>query len=443
MSNYPIIIGFLTVANTVVLFVLLKKILSLGKGTDEGGARFEALLKTEFSGNRDEYEKKARSMREEFERSQKSLREEIAKNINEFNRTMTDNFEKLSNAHGKLFGGFKSSLESLSKAGLESQETLKNTVEKRLEKIQNDNEKQLEKMRSTVEEKLQGTLEKRLSQSFKQVEENLRQVHQGLGEMQNLAQGVGDLKKVLTNVKTRGTWGEFQLGNILEEILSPDQYEKNVSIKKNSVEYAVKLPGQGLDKGSCIYLPIDSKFPQEDYQRLLDAQEQSDPVAFEAASSSLQTSIRREAGKIKDKYIAPPETTDFAVMFLPTEGLYAEVLRRPGLAESVQRDFRIIITGPTNFAALVNSLSVGFRTLAIQKRSSEVWQLLGTVKGEFGKFSDLLDGVRKKLNEASNKMEDVSRKSRTIEGKLKKVEQLPDGRVGVLMVDEADKYQNA
>ena len=403
--------------NLSILLILAKRVFSREKNT-----KIETSLKEEFSQNRDEYSKNARF-----------TREELVKNIHEFNRTITDSFEKLSNAHGKQFGDFKEGLEALSKEGLKSQETLKNVVEKRLEQIQDDNRKQLEKIRETVEEKLQGTLEKRLTQSFKQVEDNLHQVHKGIGEMKNLAQGVGDLKKVLTNVKSRGTWGEFQLGNILEEMLSPEQYAKNVTIKKNTVEYAVKLPGQGLDKGQCIYLPIDSKFPQEDYQRLLDAQEQSNLVEIKKASADLKSIIKKEARSIRDKYIDPPNTTDFAVMFLPTEGLYAEILRRPGLVESIQREFRITISGPTNFAGLLSSLSIGFRTLAIQKRSSEVWELLGAVKTHFGKFSELLDSVQKKLNEASNKMEDASRKSRTIERKLTKVETLPSGRADILI----------
>ena len=388
MTNPLIIITlFLAVSANVILLVILKKILSSKKSDliKEENARLETSLKAEFSSNRSEYANNAHL-----------TREELAKNI----------------------------------------QGLNTTVEKRLEKIQDNNEKQLEKMRGTVEEKLQGALEKRLSQSFKQVEDNLRQVHKGLGEMKNLAQGVGDLKKVLTNVKSRGTWGELQLGNILEEILISEQYDKNVAIKgRNRVEYAIKLPGQGLDKKECIYLPIDSKFPQEDYQRLLEAQEQSNLDAAQAASSSLEASIKKEARSIKDKYLDPPRTTDFAILFLPTEGLYAEILRRPGLVESIQRDFHIIVTGPTNFAGLLNALSVGFRTLAIQERSSEVWKLLGAVKNHFGKFSDLLDNVQKKLHEASNKMETVSQKSKTIERELKKVEELPSPQAEVLIPD--------
>ena len=372
--------------------------------------RIENLLKSEIMSNREEHSKSARSSREE-----------ITYNINNFNKTIAGNFASLSTAQGARFEDFQKNLEKLSAKGLEAQESLRDIVEKKLEKIQNNNEKQLEKMRSTVEEKLQGTLEKRLSESFQQVENNLRQVHKGLGEMKSLAQGVGDLKKVLTNVKSRGTWGEFQLGNILEEILSPEQYEKNVAIKKNSrerVEYAVKLPGQGLSKGECVYLPIDSKFPQADYQRLMEAQEQSNQCAVETASSSLETSIKKEARTISDKYISPPNTTDFAIMFLPTEGLYAEILRRPGLSESIQRDHRIIITGPTNFAALLNSLSVGFRTLAIQKRSSEVWKLLSAVKTNFGTFSTLLDGVQKNWMRRPTKWKGFPKHQKQLSGVL-------------------------
>ena len=417
----------LAVVANIVLIIILKRNTAQNRDVD-----IENLLKSEFLSNREEYSKSARS-----------LREEITHNINNFNKTITDSFTNLSTSQGVRFEDFQKNLEKLSERGLEAQVSLRDIVEKKLEKIQDDNEKQLEKMRSTVEEKLQGTLEKRLSESFQQVENNLRQVHKGLGEMKNLAQGVGDLKKVLTNVKSRGMWGEFQLGNILEEVLSPEQYEKNVAVKRNSmerVEYAVKLPGQGLKKGECVYLPIDSKFPQEDYQRLLEAQEQSDHSAVEAASSSLESSMKREARTIKVKYISPPQTTDFAVMFLPTEGLYAEILRRPGLAESIQRDHRIIVTGPTNFAALLNSLSVGFRTLAIQKRSSEVWKLLGAVKTHFGTFSTLLDGVQKKLDEASNKMEKVSKKSKTIERSLGKVEELPTSQSNFFIPEENGSY---
>jgi DNA recombination protein RmuC len=283
-------------------------------------------------------------------------------------------------------------------------------------------------MRATVDEKLQTTLEKRLGESFKQVSERLEQVYKGLGEMRNLATGVGDLKKVLTNVKTRGTWGEIRLSHILEQILTPDQYGVNVATKKNSnerVEFAIKLPGQDTDEQKVVWMPIDSKFPQEDYQRLLDAQEAADKELSEKSIKNLEMRIKTEAKFIKEKYIDPPHTTDFGIMFLPIEGLYAEVLRRPGLCDTLQREFRIVVTGPTTLAALLNSLQMGFRTLAIEKRSSEVWELLGVVKTEFGKFGDVLAKTKKKLKEASNTIGQAEVRTRAIERKLRDVEQVP------------------
>ena len=283
-------------------------------------------------------------------------------------------------------------------------------------------------MRATVDEKLQSTLEKRLGESFKQVSERLEQVYKGLGEMRNLATGVGDLKKVLTNVKTRGTWGEIQLGNILEQILTPEQYAINVQTKKNSnerVEFAIKLPGQDSDKDQVVWMPIDAKFPQEDYQRLLDAQDEADKDAADKSIRNLEMRIKAEAKAIKEKYIDPPNTTDFAIMFLPVEGLYAEVLRRPGLCDILQRDYRVVVTGPTTLAALLNSLQMGFRTLAIEKRSSEVWELLGVVKTEFGKFGDVLSKTKKKLQEASNTINKAEVRTRAIERKLREVQEIP------------------
>jgi DNA recombination protein RmuC len=291
-------------------------------------------------------------------------------------------------------------------------------------------------MRRTVDEKLQGTLEKRLGESFKQVSERLEQVHKGLGEMQSLAAGVGDLKRVMTNVKTRGTWGEFQLGAILEQILAPEQYDANVATKTGSgerVEFAVRLPGPNEDSSTVVYLPIDAKFPAEDYPRLLDAQEAADPDALGAAAKGLETAIRGSARDICEKYISPPATTDFAVMFLPTEGLYAEVIRRTGLVEWCQRDCRVVIAGPTTLAALLNSLQMGFRTLAIQKRSSEVWELLGAVKTEFGKFGDVLGKVKKKLDEASKTVEQAETRTRVMNRALRSVEALPAAPTALLL----------
>ncbi len=274
---------------------------------------------------------------------------------------------------------------------------------------------------------MHATLEQRLGESFKLVSERLELVHKGLGEMQTLASGVGDLKKVLTNVKTRGTWGEIQLGNLLEQILSPEQYAKNVATKLGSndrVEFAIKLPGKERD-GEVVWLPLDAKFPQEDYQRLVEAAEQANVALVDETGKMLEARIKNEAKSIKEKYLDPPRTTDFAILFLPTEGLYAEIIRRIGLTDLLQREYRVTVAGPTTLAAILNSLQMGFRTLAIEKRSSEVWSLLGAVKTEFGRFGEILDKTQKKLQEASNTIETASRRSRAIEQKLKDVQQLP------------------
>ncbi len=313
-------------------------------------------------------------------------------------------------------------------------ETIRQTVEEKLRFLQEDNNLKLEQMRATVDEKLHATLEQRLGESFKMVSDRLEMVHQGLGEMQTLATGVGDLKKVLTNVKTRGIWGEIQLAAILEEILSPEQFSTNVATRPGSserVEFAIKLPGQ--QTGECVWLPIDAKFPQEDYLRLVEATEQANPQLAEEAGKQLENRIKTEAKTIRDKYLSPPHTTDFGVMFLPTESLYAEVVRRPDLLAVLQRDYRVIVTGPSTMAALLNSLSIGFRTLAIEQRSSEVWVLLGAIKTEFARFGEVLDKTRKKLDEASNSLETASRKSRTIEKRLKQVQEIPVSDSQVLL----------
>jgi DNA recombination protein RmuC len=302
-------------------------------------------------------------------------------------------------------------------------DSVRGTVDSRLKSIQDDNASKLERMRATVEEKLQGTLERRLGESFRLVSERLEKVHQGLGEMQALAEGVGDLKKVLSNVKARGTWGEVQLGALLEQMLSPDQFGRNVAVTGTSerVEFAVRLPG---DEGgnSTIWLPIDAKFPQEDYQRLVVASEACNAEAVEACSKQLESRLKACAREIAMKYIAPPRTTDFAILFLATEGLYAEVLRRPGLAEALQRDYRVTLAGPTTLCALLNSLQMGFRTLAIQRRSSEVWEVLGAVQSEFAKYAGTLARVQKKLEEAANTVDDAARRTRVLEKTLRKVE---------------------
>jgi DNA recombination protein RmuC len=331
-----------------------------------------------------------------------TIKDEIARNRQETAVNAQQAREELSNSLKNSSDSLLKMLVDMTKLHEKNFEAIRQTMESQLRTLREDNSKKLEQMRAIVDEKLQSTLEKRLGESFKQVSERLEQVYKGLGEMRSLATGVGDLKKVLTNVKTRGTWGEIQLSAILEQILTPDQYDVNVATKANSndrVEFAIKLPGQDPDKERVVWLPIDSKFPQEDYQRLIDAQEAADKELAEKSIKNLETRIKAEARFIKEKYIDPPNTTDFGIMFLPVEGLYAEVLRRPGLCDFLQRKFRIVITGPTTLAALLNSLQMGFRTLAIEKRSSEVWELLGLVKTEFGKFGDMLAKTKKKLQE--------------------------------------------
>ncbi len=327
----------------------------------------------------------------------------------------------------KLFGDqITTQLNHLTRGNTEGMETLRQTLESKLSAIQADNGHKLEQMRLTVDEKLHNTLEQRLGESFRQVSDRLEQVHKGLGEMQTLASGVGDLKRVLTNVKVRGTWGEVQLGHLLDQVLAPEQYGKNVQTRPKSnerVEFAIRLPGREVTD-SVVWLPIDAKFPLEDYQSLLDAQEAGDVVRQEAAAKALESRIREEAKSIRDKYIEPPHTTDFGLLFLPIEGLYAEVIRRPGLCDFLQRECRVTVTGPTTLTAILNSLQMGFRTLAIQKRSSEVWQVLGAVKTEFGKFGDVLAKTKKKLDEARNTIDDAEVRTRAIDRKLKQVESL-------------------
>jgi DNA recombination protein RmuC len=324
----------------------------------------------------------------------------------------------------KQFGeSLDARLLTLTQHNAERMHEVRATLEAKLKELQTDNAAQLERMRETVDEKLKTTLEARLGESFKLVSERLDQVHRGLGEMQALAQGVGDLKRVLGNVKTRGTFGEVQLGALLEQILTAEQYATNVATLPGSnerVEYAIRLPGS--QPGQPVWLPIDAKFPREDFERLLDAQDRADPEAAALAAVALERRIREEAKRIHEKYIGPPHTTDFALLFLPTEGLYAEVIRRPGLFEALQRDYRITLAGPTTLAALLNSLQMGFRTLAIEQRSSEVWQILGAVKSEFGKFADVLDRTQKQIDTVSKSIGAAGVRTRAIERSLRKVE---------------------
>jgi DNA recombination protein RmuC len=379
--------------------------------------RTEQMVRDEFGRNRQESAGSARLAREEIGSTLKFASDSQLKQLREIAGMQKDQLDS-----------FSKQLLEMTKLNQEKLETMRNTVETQLRTLQEDNNRRLEQMRAVVDEKLQSTLEKRLTDSFKLVSERLEQVYKGLGEMRSLATGVGDLKKVLTNVKTRGTWGEIRLSHILEQILTADQYEVNVATKKASserVEFAIKLPGQDSDKEKIVWLPIDSKFPQEDYQRLLDAQEAADKVQAEKSVKNLETRIKAEAKAIREKYIDPPHTTDFGIMFLPVEGLYAEVLRRPGLCDDLQRDYRIVVTGPTTLAALLNSLQMGFRTLAIEKRSSEVWELLGAVKTQFSKFGEVLAKTKKKLQEASNTIDQAEVRTRVISRKLSKVQELP------------------
>jgi DNA recombination protein RmuC len=340
---------------------------------------------------------------------------------------LADRLEALERGEERLGRGLREELRALSDSNERRLEALRGTVDARLERLQEESAKKLDLMRQTVDEKLQGTLERRLNESFRLVSERLEAVQRGLGEMRTLAAGVGDLKKVLTNVKTRGTFGEVQLGALLEQLLAPEQYVRNAAPRKDGgerVEYAVRLPGPE-DGAGDVLLPIDAKFPLEDHHRLVEAAERGDSDAVEAASRALEVRIRACARDIHDKYLAPPRTTDFGILFLPTEGLYAEVLRRPGLAESLHRDHKVTLAGPTTLAALLNSLQMGFRTLAIQRRSSEVWRVLGAVKLEFGKFGDVIDKVEKKLSEASTQLQHVGVRGRAIARSLREVEALP------------------
>lgn len=417
-SVLPVITIVLSIAVLLVLLALASRLSR--NGGDAGSA-----LRDEFRGFREEQGEAARALREEVARSQKTANDGLMGAV-----------EKLGAAQGERLDGVATSLRELTEANERRIEKVRETVEERLREIRESNEKRLEEMRKTVDEKLHETLEKRLGESFRQVSERLEAVQRGLGEMQELATGVGDLKRVLTNVKERGTWGEVQLGAILEEILTPDQYARNVKVVEESndmVEFAVRLPGPDDDPDRCVWLPIDAKFPVEDYQRLVDASETGDADAALQASKALARSARLSAKTIREKYVSPPQTTDFAVMFLPTEGLYAEVLRQPGLADELQRTSRVVVAGPTTLAALLNSLRMGFRTLAIEKRSSEVWRVLAAVKTEFGRFGEILAKVKKQLGTAARTLEQTGVRTRAMERRLRDVEQLPGDRARDLL----------
>ena len=426
----------------------------------------EALMK-QMGSNRDQSDVQSQRNREELTHNLRGMSDSVTRVMNEMARTQQAQLDSFSgqlrtmsrideermdgmrqSVEHKL-GGYESRMDKIG-AILDDKlsqndrriEEMRATMERKMDALQKENNQKLEEMRLTVDEKLHATLDKRLGESFQLVSERLEQVYKGLGEMQSLASGVGDLKRVLTNVKTRGIWGEIQLGALLSQILTPGQYEENVAVRPGSaerVEFAVKLPGKEDSEDSTVYLPIDAKFPQADYQRLLDASELGDAAMVEQAARQLESAIKTEAKRIRDKYVCPPYTTDFAVMFLPTEGLYAEVLRRPGLSEALQQEYRITVTGPTTLAALLNSLQMGFKTLAIERRSSEVWALLGAVKTEFGRFADVLARTQKKIRQASESIEDAARKTRTIQRKLKGVQELGERESRRLLGEEGEE----
>lgn len=379
--------------------------------------RHERVLREELARSRDEAQAGSRRTREELTGSMTMLGDSIAKRMSEIAGLQKNQLE--------LFAAQLKELTSSNEGRLDK---LREEVDTRLRLIQEDNARKLEQMRATVDEKLHDTLEKRLGESFKMVSERLELVQRGLGEMQSLASGVGDLKRVLTNVKSRGTFGEIQLASLLEQILAPGQYESNVETRKGSgqrVEFALKLPGRDGTPDGMVWLPLDAKFPQEDYLRLVEALEAADTTAVLESRKQLDRSVKEMAKMIRDKYLDPPHTTDFGVMFLPTEGLYAEVLRLPGLFEVLQRDYKVMVAGPTTLAALLNSLQMGFRTLAVEKRSAEVWNLLGAVRTEFSKFGVILDKTRKKLVEAGNHIDLAATRTRVIERKLRDVQNAP------------------
>ena len=377
-----------------------------------------------------------RDGREEAAKRSHELREEVSGSLDKTAQTLTTTVGQLGNVQKQQLESVTAQVQALVETNQQRLEGLRATISEQLGEMREANEKKLEEMRRTVDEKLQGTLEKRLGESFKLVREQLDAVHKGLGEMQSLATGVGDLKNVLTNVKVRGTWAEYQLGAILEQVLTPEQFDRNVATHENSserVEFAIRLPGRSDDPNDCVWLPIDSKFPQEDYIRLTEASESADAEAVAQSTRDLMRSVTQSAKTIAEKYLNPPHTTDFAVLYLPTEGLYAEVLRQPGMVSQLQQDYRVVVSGPTTIAALLNSLRLGFRSLAIEQQASEVWQVLAAVKTEFGKFGEVLDKVKKQLATASNTIDQTQTRTRAMARKLHKVEQLPSGESDELL----------
>ena len=416
-----VVVTLLLATNLVVTMVLLKR----RGGDSDAHAEAEAAARAETA---NVLRAELRASREEASGAASELRQEVSRTHQASTETLVNTISQIGESQTTKFQAFTVQLKSLTESNQGGLKHLQETVDGRLQELRSSNERKLEQMREVVDEKLQSTLEKRLGESFKLVGDRLEAVQQGLGEMRSLASGVGDLKKVLTNVKTRGTWGEVQLGALLEQILTPEQFDRNVKPRPDSrdiVEFAIRLPGATDEPDQCVWLPIDSKFPQEDYLRLVDASENGDVAAVQQAQSALIRSIQDSAKEVSSKYLNPPLTTDFAILFLPTEGLYAEALRHPGLVERLQREHRIVVAGPTTLAAVLNSLRIGFRTLAIEQRSSEVWKVLGAVKHEFGKFGGVLDKVKRQLETAGRTIDETGRRTRAMERKLRSVEELP------------------
>ncbi len=465
MSILPILLIVILLVTIVILIVVLRNS-NAGSTSDnqlrfnqinDQLARLDSSIREEFSRNREELLRSAKDNREETLSTLKAFSDMISKSITDIGNLQKDQLEtfgvqlktfaeqqatsertnreeltKSLKSFEEKFSVNVRDFNELQRQKLDSLmlqlEKIRETVELRLKTLQDENIKKLDEMRATVDEKLQTTLEKRLTESFNQVSERLEQVHKGLGEMQTLATGVGDLKRVLSNVKTRGVLGEIQLENILDQLLSPEQFDRNVVTKKDTrenVEFAIKLPGKD-DGGGAVYLPIDSKFPLEDYHALLEAYDVGDATLVANIGKSLESSIKKFAKDIRDKYIDPPYTTDFGIMFLPVEGLFAEVVRRTNLLETLQREYKIVVTGPTTLAAILNSLQMGFRTLAIEKRSSEVWKILGAVKSEFSRFGDVLKKAQEKIQKAGEDIDElVGTRTRKIQSRLKEVQELP------------------
>ncbi len=463
MTDWMVVAGVVLGLLQLVLLVLL--LLRSRAGNDpqaraQEAAQLEAQRQELLARLQSSSERVERELRREVQESARSGRQELAQNLAMFQKSLVQQAAEATRTQNTQIDAFgqqlallqktlsdtlANQLSALSESNARRMAEVRQTLEAQLAQLQTTNSAKLDEMRATVDEKLQTTLQARLGESFKQVAERLEQVHKGLGEMQSLAQGVGDLKHLLTNVKTRGMFGEAQLASLLEQVFVPDQYATQVATRpgsKNVVDFAIKLPGKS-DNGEPLWLPIDAKFPNEDYERLLDAQGRADAAAAEAAGKALEMRIRLEAKSISEKYVEPPHTTDFAILFLPTEGLYAEVLRRPGLMEVLQREHRITLAGPTTLLAMLSSLQMGFRTLALEKRSSEVWQVLGAVKTEFSKFGDVLAKVKSQTETVLKTLDSAEVRSRAMGRALKKVEALPDTQAQALLPIDRDLDRDA